>query len=412
MSTILSYKDRSKPLSIKEMHKAVLSVSKNLEPYTIKIRRELHMYPELSWQEENTLSIIKREINSFIYNCSLDFTLTEKKGGLWLDLTIDNDAPRILFRADIDALPIQEENNIEFASKNPGIMHACGHDCHTAMLLTAILGISKGCIKPECNIRFVFQRAEEVCERESGGQLLVRDGVCDNIDAAYCLHVGVNDAPGVFFSKQGMQFCNPMTLEIEVETNGGHVASPSIGTNSIDVITTIATELRGIERLLFPPTEPVVFVPSIITAGTASNIRPNRARVVFALRNFFSDEKKKMFLAHIRMKIESIISSYGNAKLSKFNITKGYPVLINDPRSFQFVNSSLNAIGFATDSDDLSFAGDDFSYYLQKVPGCYWVLGAWQENTLDHHTAKFNPDESVLYQGVAYWLLLSLRIPC
>lgn len=411
MSTVLTREKESKPLSLRELHESILNAAKRLEPYTIRIRRELHKYPELAWEEEKTLVFIKKEIETAIKGSHHRFDMVEKEGGLWLDLTIDNTSPRVLFRADIDALPIQEENDVEYASKNPGVMHACGHDCHTAMLLSAIVAYGRGWVEPQSNIRFVFQRAEEIGGLKSGGSLLVRDGVCDGVDYAYCLHVGAKDASGIFMSKPGMQFCNPMTIEIEVETSGGHVASPFIGTNAIDVITSITSELTGIERLLFPPTEPLVFVPSVIKSGTASNIRPNRARVVFALRNFFSDEKKKQFLDHVKHKVKSIISSYEKAVLSQFKTADGYPILINDPRSTRFVSSTLNSMGFTTDPDDLSFAGDDFAYYLQKVNGSYWVLGAWQDGTLDHHTARFNPDEKALYRGVAFWLLLGCRTP-
>lgn len=411
MAAVLDRNKESKKLSLSELHEEILDAAKQLEAYTIKTRRYLHQYPELSWQEENTLRFIKDEILGFIHDAPYNFKLEEKRGGIWLDMDIDPSAPRVLFRADIDALPIQEENDVTYASKINGVMHACGHDCHAAMLLAAIKAFGEGLVTPKCNIRFVFQRAEEIGGLISGGSLLVDEGVCDKVDAAYCLHVGAKDSSGVFLSKPGMQFCNPMTIEIEVETEGGHVASPFIGTNAIDVITSITTELRGIERLLFPPTEPLVFVPSVVKAGTAANVRPNRARVVFAVRNFFSDEKKEIFFKHVRQKVDSIVSSYQMTSVRQFKITDGYPILINDPRSTRFVSSSLNSMGFTTDPDDLSFAGDDFAYYLQKVKGSYWILGAWQEETLDHHTAKFNPDEKALYRGVAFWLLLGCRIP-
>ena len=411
MGAVLHQKKEGQELSLSELHEVIIDAAKQLEGYTIQTRRYLHQNPELSWQEENTLNFIKSEIASSTQNSPYKFDLVEKKGGIWLDMQVNIQAPRVLFRADIDALPIQEENDVTYASDVDGVMHACGHDCHAAMLLAAVKAFAEGLVTPKCNIRFVFQRAEEIGGTVSGGSLLVEEGVCQDVDAAYCLHVSVKDTPGLFLCKPGMKFCNPMTVEIEVETEGGHVASPFIGTNSLDVITSIITELRGVERLLFPPTEPVVFVPSVVKAGTAANIRPNRARVVFALRNFFSEEKKDIFFKHVKQKVDSIVSSYEMTSVREFKIAEGYPILINDPRSTRFVSSNLNSMGFMTDPDDLSFAGDDFAYYLQKVMGSYWVLGAWQQETLDHHTAKFHPDEKALYQGVAFWLLLGCRRP-
>ncbi len=411
MTPLLQSEMEISQLSLKEIHEAVRKASNCLDSYSIAIRRELHMKPELSWEEEGTLALIKRELEASTKNSSLHFTFHESKGGIWVDLTIDESYPRILFRADIDALPIQEQNELEYASKVDGVMHACGHDCHTAMLLSAFRAIAEGWIVPKSNIRFVFQRAEEVGGEESGGALLVKDGVCDGVNSAYGLHIGGKDSLGVFYSKPGMMLCNPTTIEIEIEASGGHVASPFLGTNTIDVMTSIVCELRGIERLLLPPSEPLVFVPSVVKSGAASNVRPNKARVVYALRNFLTDEKKEKFINHVKMKIESIISSYVSTTLSLFEVTNSYPILINNPRSTRFVSNALNSMGFPIERDELSFAGDDFAYYLQKVSGSYWVLGAWQEGCLDHHTAKFNPSESALKHGVAFWLLLASRRP-
>ena len=220
--------------------KNVLLLSKSLQKYVVAIRRELHMFPELSWQEEKTLSIITREIERYRKEFDHAVTIHRKEGGIWVDLIVDRNKETRLFRADIDALPIEEKTGLPYASKNKGVMHACGHDCHAAMLLGAYKACAKKLIKPNYNIRFVWQRAEEyTLNNESGGQRLVKEGVCKGVNETFGLHVQSTMLNGVFFSVGGCLLANSAHLEFTIECSGGHVMRPDLGSNAIYVMTDI-----------------------------------------------------------------------------------------------------------------------------------------------------------------------------
>lgn len=390
---------------------AILNIAKCLEPNVLSYRHAFHAIPELGWQEHKTLALLEYHIHNITKNSLLDFEIVRKEGGIWVDLTIDPSLPRVLFRADIDGLPIQEDTSLPFSSVHEGIMHACGHDCHIAMLLGAFKAIAEGCIPVSHNIRFVWQRAEEFANQRSGGEKLVEEGVCDGISYAYALHISSVEDGGMFSSRPTIFLANSALFKFEIECSGGHVMRPNSGSNAIDVMMDILHSLRGFETLMFEPYEPIAFVPSIASAGLATNVRPNSAQICFAFRNFLKKEEKNRFVIAVKDKIERITSLYPTASISSFEFFEGYPVLENDPENYHFVRNLLAQAGFHTKVSNLVFAGEDFSYYLRKVPGSYWSLGAKQGLGTDHHTAKFNPDEKYLWQGVAFWLTLAVNAP-
>jgi len=385
----------------------IIDIAKYLEPITLKYRREFHSIPELGWEEEKTLALLETTLLKLINNSDLNFEVVHKTGGIWIDLTIDPELPRVLFRSDIDGLPIEENTNLPYSSKHVGKMHACGHDCHIAMLLSAFQAIAEGYITPQINLRFVWQRAEEYAQMRSGGERLVEEGVCANIKHAYGLHISSIKEAGVFFSKPAAFLANTVLIKSEIECSGGHVMSPNLGSNAIDIMTNILNTLRGFEKLVFDPEEPITFVPSIAKAGIGTNIRPNSAQMCFALRNFLPPSEKNRFIKAIREKINTIIKGYPTANVSLFEVSEGYPVLVNQPKNYTFVKNTLTQAGFQTEQSNRVFAGEDFAYYLKEVPGSFWCLGAKQGAGWDHHTPKFNPDERYLWQGVAFWLHLS-----
>ncbi len=395
------------------LNKKIREVSNHLEFYVIQIRRKLHEIPELGWEEEKTLALIKREITEAIAisDCGYRISMHEAEGGVWVDVKINSIFPTVLFRADIDALPIQEETGVSFTSKHPGKMHACGHDCHSAMLLGAFRAIMQGLIKPTVNIRFVWQRAEEFSENRSGGQRLVEEGVCKGINFAYGLHISSLYEPGVFYSRPGVMMANASLLSFTIECTGGHVMRPHIGSNAIYIMTDIHNALRGFEGIYFGPEEPIAFVPSIAHAGIAHNIRPNQAKMCFALRNFLSTEDRNAFIDKVIKKAQTIVETYPAARLSYIEFLSGYPSLETDLGAYMFIKEGLEQFEMQTRRVELMFSGEDFSFYLQEVPGSFWVLGARQEEGWDHHTSKFNPDEAYLKDGVAFWLLLTQGTP-
>ena len=384
----------------------LLKIAKQMQEYTVEMRHRLHEIPELGWEESKTIAFIQSEIRKIARTSKVKISYREREGGLWIDLDFHPDNERVLFRADIDALPIEEKTGLSFCSKHTGLMHACGHDCHGAMLLGALKALTTGSITPSYNIRLVWQRAEEVGTIQSGGSRLVEEGVLNGVNTCYGLHISSTEDFGTFSSRPNYFMCQAGQLHIEVTCTGGHVMRPELGSNAIDIMTEVHMSLRGFELRKLGPNEIISFVPSISNAGSACNIRPGHGEMWYAVRNFLPEERLDDFISSIKKRIRLIIEGYPDATLSKFEYHGGYPPLINDPENTEFVKKLLSS-DFETRTIPYMFSGEDFSYYLQNRPGSYWLLGAKSGDQTDHHTAEFNPDERVLWQGVAFWLLLS-----
>ncbi len=383
-------------------------IDSEIEQYIIDIRRDLHKIPELAFEEEKTIAYIKREIEGIIEKSPLNISLVERKGGLVVDLLTNTSLKRLLFRADIDALPITEETGLEFSSTHPGKMHACGHDMHASMLLGALKAISLQTIESKHNLRFVWQRSEErKVNGISGGEMLVNEGVLDDVDEVYAMHILPTAKIGEFLSRPGSMMANTNQFHIEIKTTGGHVARPGLGTNAIDVLLEMQNAARGsLERFLHSY-EDAILVPSIIQAGNISNIRPASGKCCFVFRHYLSDERAEKFRFLFTKKIEGIVKSYEDCTISMFSYIQGYPMLKNSPDSVKKVKSLLEKQGTLVSVMPFSFGGEDFSYYLQKKPGSLWFLGVMGSHAYDLHTPKMNPDEGAMIHGVHFWLLLA-----
>jgi amidohydrolase len=385
------------------------SISKSLGEYAIALRRAFHKIPELSWKEEKTVALILSELREILIESLYPAKITEAKGGIWVDLFVGPELPWILFRSDVDALPIQEETGLPYQSEHKGCMHACGHDCHIAMLLSAFKAIAHGMVQPKSNIRFVWQRAEECGGALSGGSYLVKEGVCKNIDFVYGLHIASSLELNTFSSRENLMMANSSYVEFQIHCSGGHVMNPHLGSNAISILIDVLNHLNGFERAFFGPSEPIAFVPSIARSGDKSNIRPNSAYLCFAIRNFLSKERRSEFVSAIKQKVEKIIQLYQTASLSDFIFIPGYPSLYNHPASYEFVRNLLEDQLFVVEESSLQFSAEDFAYYLQETPGSFWCLGAKEGVSHDHHTPKFNPSEKALSKGIAFWLTLATK---
>ena len=385
------------------------NLAKRQSNYILEIRRELHRIPELGWQEEKTLFLIKYEIEKLLPLIPFNAHLVEKAGGIYVDIDIDETSPRILFRADIDALPIEEKTDLPFSSNHPGLMHACGHDCHTAMLLGFLRALASGA-EPAHNLRLVWQRAEEMLTTQSGGAKLAEEGVFEGIHHAFGLHVSTPLKSGTFYSRPGIMMANAAHLCIEIECLGGHVMRPDLGSNAVDITAEIHVALRNIVSTTLAPYEKMNLVPSVSRAGDTFNIMPNQATVWYSMRNFLEPRRLHEFLRLVREKVQCIVSSFPDAQIKAFRFHQGFPILVNDERSYELVNQTLKSHKFKTDQCELLYSGEDFAFYSENCPSSFWLLGAKQGAGYDHHTALFNPDETALWKGCAFWLALSQGI--
>ncbi|MBI5597337.1 MAG: amidohydrolase [Elusimicrobia bacterium] len=389
----------------------------SVQDYVVGIRRRLHANPELRFQEIRTLAYIKEEALAIAGRMSgaskgsgMSLALRELAGGLVVDLTVDPSFDRLLFRADVDALPVQEATGLPYASAVPGVSHACGHDANAAILLGAMRAIAGGALRPGFNIRFVFQRAEENPLTESGGAMLVREGVLSGVSRAFALHINTEGKArsGQFKTRAGRFFANSGRARISLECAGGHVAKPEVGSNCSDVLLDIGTGLRNFAITHLGPLEPISLVPAALSSGASgvSNVRPSQAELWFAFRHFLAPERTAAARQAFRARVEAIVSAYPDAT-AHVEFYDGHPTLVNDPEATRSVSDMLAQAGEDVAESEPVFGGEDFAHYLEKVPGVLVLLGAYQEGSGGSHTASFNPDERAFLNGVLFWLLLA-----
>lgn len=389
-------------------------LAKKEKAYITQTRNYLHEHPELRWEENESIAYLQQKIAEIPVSSSLKrTTYQEFSGGLIVDLDSKPTADRILFRADVDALPVNEVSTNEPHSLIPDKMHACGHDAHSAMLLAAYKLIASGEVPSQHNLRFVWQRAEENpgtgTHPESGGACLVKEDVLNNVSQVYGLHLWVTAPKGVFQSRPGSFFANSARIKINVECQGGHASQPEHGVNAIDLLNGVQTVAKEVGEQYNKETnsveEQVNFVPTIITAGSASNVLPNRGELWFSFRNFFQKQKRNEIIETLREKLAhqgSQVSS--NIRLE---LIDGHPVTVNDTRSFHTLFQLLNNAKQSVECIEPKFAGEDFSYYLQQKRGSFWLLGSANPGSGDHHTPTFNPNPDIFWKGVLFWLLIA-----
>lgn len=380
------------------------------DAYTQQIRNHLHEFPELSWQEDNSLQFIKAEIQKIKPLSNRTIQIRDVyKGGLVVDLQ-RNAKKTLLFRADIDALPILENPNNQPRSKTNGKMHACGHDAHSAMLLSALKLLATDQNLPlKHNIRFVWQRAEEnpgTADRVvSGGQSLVQEGVLDGVDEVYGLHIWSKLKEGQLASARRAIMGHTAKLKIAINSSGGHTSTPHTGVNSIRVATAVMDALKDMPLRTLGPYEPVSLEPTVFKSGEAANVMPGTAEVWYSLRTFLSTTEQKNFVQNLNNVINSISQQF-DADISA-KIIDGYPATINNAELFRENSTYFASHGLEVEEVSPILAGEDFSYYLQNRKGVFWILGAEQPETGAHHSPNFNPSKNVFFKGVAMWLMLA-----
>lgn len=415
--------EETRVMNMQQLTEAAQSV----QDFVVKVRRRIHMNPETRWEEDDTRKAINRAIydmghtgfDIFLPQTDIDgYSLDqpqESNGGLVFDYNgAGANAPRILFRADIDALPIHETTGLPFASQNEGLMHACGHDTHTAMLLGAMRVIGTGLVNPVVNLRFVFQQSEENPGTDpvpiSGGDKLVQSGVLEGVSRAYGLHIWPSGDAGTFYSRSGALLGNSGRFKMVLHSTGGHVAEPHKGGNVLRIYHEIQSAFDTIKTRHLPPTEPSSIEPAIAKAGEASNVMPAAGEFWWGVRTMLQRDEHANFMSLMETEARSIVARYPGSS-AEFSRIMGHPSLINDAMSYNGVSARLSEAGLIHAEHPPILGGEDFAHYLDQknrgVPGSFWMLGAHQEGTGDCHQPNFNPNEDVFWKGVLYWLLLA-----
>ncbi len=374
----------------------------------IKHRRHLHQHPELSFQEVKT--------GKYIATTLKKYGIKHETG--WADNGVvayikGEKASRkvIALRADIDALPIEEANEVSYKSKNKGIMHACGHDVHTSSLL----GVAKILNKLKKNfggtIKLIFQPAEE--RHPGGASILIKEGVLKNPKPVSIIgqHVHPPLEAGKVGLKPGIYMASADEIHVSIKGRGGHGALPQDCIDPVVITSHIITALQQIVSRFSNPAMPSVLTfGRINSTGGSTNVIPNEVRLMGTFRTMDEKWRKE---AHKKMKkmAEQMARAMGGA--CDFNILVGYPVLFNDPNLTQRVKE--NAISFLGKRNvvdlPIRMTAEDFSYYSQAMPGCFYRLGTGNKKkgiTSPVHTNTFDVDESSLNLsiGLMTWLAL------
>ena len=369
-------------------------------------RRHLHRNPELSFEEEETSRFVYETLDSF--------------GGLKLSrptptsvvarLVGEEPGRTLAVRADIDALPITEENDFEFVSRNTGVMHACGHDGHTAMLLGAakILSGMREEIKGE--VRFLFQHAEELLP--GGAEEMVEAGVMEGVDAVIGIHLWSHLEVGRIGIVHGPMMAAPDTFRIVVKGKGGHAAMPHQTVDSIAIGAQIVTNLQHVVSRTIDPLDHVVLSVTKFAGGTMHNVIPGAVEMIGTVRTLDEEVRKRVPETMERV-VEGITAAHDAAY--EFEYQRGYRPVINDEEVTAVVEETAREV-FGDASVEImspNMGGEDFSAYQQVTPGTFFLVGARNEEkgiTYPHHHPLFTVDEDALVNGVKMFVNATFRL--
>tara|TARA_Y100000766_G_scaffold279267_1_gene287236 strand:- start:339 stop:1502 length:1164 start_codon:yes stop_codon:yes gene_type:complete len=373
---------------------------KKIENMIIDWRRDFHQYPELSFKEHRTGDVIANELRSM----GLEPKINVGKTGVTADLEF-GDGPTIGLRADMDALPIQETSVLSFSSKNDGVMHACGHDGHMAMLLGAAKVLTQKVDQYNGTVRFIFQPAEE---GEGGARYMIEDGCLEGLDEIYGIHVWNYQPVGEVGVKDGPVLAAADMFDIKIKGIGGHGAAPQGTVDSIVIASHLVQALQTIVSRNTNPLESTVISVGKINGGHNFNIIADEVSLSGTARAY-TEENRSLIKTRMKEIIQGIEKTY-NAQIT-FDYKDGYPPTINHTEPAEKVlKAAKQVVGSKAGMPYLSMGGEDFAYYLKEKPGCFFFVGsAPNEKELfetPHHCSHFNMDERALLVGPSIYLNL------
>lgn len=371
-------------------------------PELVAIRRDLHAHPELGLDEIRTSELVARQLESYGYKVTRGLAKT----GVVATLTNGTSRKSVGIRADMDALPILEETGLDYASKTPGLMHACGHDGHTTMLLGAARAIAER-RNFDGTIHMIFQPAEE---NFGGARIMIEDGLFEKFpcDAVFALHNEPRTPFGQFLLRDGPVCAAVDDARITIHGRGGHGAEPEAAADPIVCGASIVMALQTIVARNIHPCDPSVVTVGTFHAGTASNIIPASAEMVVGVRSF--DPK-------VRDELERRIKLIATAQAESYGMTASvdyerfYDATVNHTAETDFVRELAQRFAGAENVIDLPrpFMGsEDFAFMLKERPGCYFFLGgsrSGDDKPLHHPGYNFN--DELLPIGAAFWTELA-----
>jgi amidohydrolase len=391
-----------------DLKEQVKVLAKQFHQETVSLRQHLHAHPELSFQEFETVQYVERQLRA------IGISQIQSMAGTGLVAIVEGRNPhkrQIALRADMDALPIIEQNEVPYKSKNEGVMHACGHDVHTASLLGAAKILHSLREHWEGSVKLIFQPGEE--KIPGGASLMIKEGVLSNPrpDAIIGQHVMPLIEAGKVGFRSGMYMASTDELYFTVRGKGGHGAMPEHNIDPVLITSHIIVALQQIvSRNASPKTPSVLSFGKVIAKG-ATNIIPNEVKVEGTFRTMDEAWRASAHAKMIKM-AQGIADSMGAS--CEFEVRKGYPYLENDPLVTQNAkDAAIELLGAENVVDlDIWMAAEDFSYYSHEVPACFYRLGVRNEAmgiTSSVHTPTFNIDESALTIGTSLMAWIAIR---
>ncbi|HEY3320506.1 MAG TPA: amidohydrolase [Planctomycetota bacterium] len=379
---------------------SALDLSQAILPELIDIRRDLHRHPETAFEEVRTGGLVA----DFCERLGLSVRRNVAKTGVIATLNPDASRPALALRADMDALPIQEESDIPYRSENPGKGHLCGHDTHTTMLLGAAKILASLKAKIPFPIRFIFQPAEEI--PRGGAELLIEEGLFSGIDEIFGLHINPLIPVGTLGLHSGPVMASMDKFEIDVHGVGGHGAMPHLTRDPVLAAAEIITSLQGIVARRVDPLESAVVSVCQINAGCAFNVIPSNVSIVGTARSL-----SPVMRENLARWIEQIACGVAQAHNQSVDVryTRGTPVLANRDECVTKMAQSFRALGGSVMDIKPTMGGEDFAFYTERVPGCFGFLGAGDGTPATahcFHNPRFNIDEKALAWGSALFVQL------
>ncbi|GGB11575.1 amidohydrolase [Macrococcus hajekii] len=363
----------------------------------VEQRRYLHMHPELSFKETQTYQYILEHLRSCPH-----LNIYEHVGGSGIVAKIKGFSDKtVAFRADFDALPIQDQKEVPYKSTVPGVMHACGHDGHTSTLLALTSILSEQSSSLNGNVIIIFQFAEELAP--GGAKPMVEDGVLDHVDVIYGNHLWSSFNSHEIHSRPDALMASPDMFHITLIGKGGHGAKPHTSIDAIVAMAQFINQIQTIVSRTINPVDAAVITVGKVEAGDAFNIISHTARCSGTVRTFDPAVK-----ATIKTALEQELQGLAKAKgiHYEFNYTDGYPAVVNHEREYRIVKRAAEKLGLKFIETEPLMVGEDFSYYLQERPGAFFMTGAGHPAAAPHHHPMFDIDEDAMATTLKMFLTI------
>lgn len=369
------------------------------------LRRELHEFPELGFEETRTSERIAEELQA------TGLRVRTGVGGTGVVGYLGEGRPSVGIRADMDALPIHEENTAPYASKVPGVMHACGHDAHVAMAIAAAQLLAGMSDRPDGEVRLLFQPAEERVDEEgrSGAVRMVADGAVEGLDAIIALHITSDVAAGTFEIAEGYATAMVDNYIATIIGEGCHDAYPQTGLDTIFLLAQVINAIHGIRSVRVNPMHPTILSVSTVHGGDAANVIPGEVVISGTIRSY-QEETQQILIAELERAVGLAQALGGDYRLS---VDRQSQATYNDPEIVRTVTRVVEDM-FGIESlatPEPGMAGEDFGFLIREIPGIWFMLGAKIEGEKrPHHSPVFDLDESVFPMGAAVLAETACRI--